>query len=123
MNKDAIATVIAGDSQYSEELLAINGGKQFWIYKQNILDEDGNNLSWYFHPVYNKLTILYWDDDKEMFWLPKNKLYNKLLLRERIKHDNWAFFKYEYARAVIAGQDSSNVLKMSGWLPKGESFS
>jgi len=123
MNKDAIAKVIAGDSQYSEELLAINGGKRFWIYKQNILDEDGNNLSWYFHPVYNKLTILYWDADKEMFWLPKNKLYNKLLLLERIKHDKWAFFRYEYARAVIAGQDSSKALKMSGWLPKGESFS
>lgn len=91
------------DDLREEVLFVYNGLRE--AYKQNILDENGESLSWYYHDVFKPITKLYWDNEKQRFWLPKSELYCLDKLKELYNRteyngsktiDNLAFFNKAY---------------------------
>lgn len=123
MQKDLIVTIRHFDQYHERQLVIFPDGSREWIYMQNVTDETGEVMSWYFHPVFKKLSKLYYDKVTGNFWLPRKDLYNRRAVASLLKrHGNkLAFFKYEYAVAVRDGQHPQD-LSMSGLMAPGASL-
>lgn len=109
---------IIRDSLYDETFCLVSPDGTSFEFKQNIVDEDGNYLSWYFHPVFKKLNYVYWDGSAQRFWLPKADLINKTKLKSLLKKrkDDLAFFNYGYAEALLNDKPTKNKRDLSGLL-------
>lgn len=121
LKKDSVWKV-SSDGCYHDNILLLGDTCNHWEYKQNLLDEDGNYLSWYFQPVFKKLTQVYRDEASGRFWLPKEKLYDKKKLRALIRVNNLAFFNYGYAKAFLAGEETKDKKSLSGLFAEGANF-
>lgn len=130
MTKDAVFK-IRWQAQYGDGSVTFRDskGKTHFNYMFNILDENGESLSWYFYPVFKKIKQVYWDNTRGRLWLPKKSLYNvnkckSLYVRKNCTGwryiDDLAFFNIGYLEELI-GKSPKNKA-MSGLMKKGASL-
>jgi hypothetical protein len=115
MKKDLILTKTEHKlrDSYSEIWFKYNGQLKT-VDKNNIKDENGEVLSWYYHDVYKKIDRLYYDSETNTLWLPKKDLYNKTKCKQLYNRkdynnrpyvDSLAFFNKSYLFTLIGVKD------------------